>query len=1703
MGGGKSLMSRPIDHRIVEMQFNNRQFESGIKDSITSLDQLRKGLNLSNAVQGLSNLNAAARNFSLSKISDGVNLLANRFSTLGIVGMTVLQNLTNAAVNAAKRIVASFTIDPIMAGFQEYETQMNAVQTILANTQGGNQKINQQAVAAIKESAAAASQAAINSSARASQGIARSHEERLDAYKKLADKELDVLENKHAKAKEALDKAIDQESRALNEAHRKKLKLYAEEYMQKLKVIDEDRYNKLKVINREIDALNDLTKSEERALELAEERKRIEELEERVRRAPNMKARIEAEQDLADLRARIARKRLLEERGAQIEELKTRREAVEEEYNKMAAQLKAEHDEKVEKENELHKITSDNLKEQHREKERTLNLTHKKEREFLTDQHAAEIRAISKRQSAAIGGLNTQQAVALRHIEERKNAELKALTEASKQQTKGSTLEDVNKALDELNTYADKTIYNFTEMTRNIGTFTAAGFDLDTSVRAIKGIANLAAVSGSNPQQAATAMYQLSQALATGTVRLMDWNSVVNAGMGGKVFQEALKETARVHGVEIDQIIMNQGSFRDSLQSGWLTAEVLLDTLSKFTGDLTKEQLKSQGYTEDQIISIIKLGDMANAAATNVRTFTQLMGTLREAAQSGWSHTWRIIIGDFEEAKTLLTGISNVVGGFIGRSADARNEMLRQWKALDGRADLIKGITNIFNGLGQVLKPIGEAFREIFPPITGERLSEITKAFKNLTENFKIGEETASKIKNTFKGVFSVFSIVVQVVKATFRGMANLIESFGPVRDGFLSVTSVLGGWVVVLADSLEKTDLFGRTMTIIGDVLGWFIDLLKNAFSEMTSLTTMFEQVSKVITVIFSALRDTFSGAFEGISFDNVMDFIKTVMTGGFLVFIGRSIKTFMDSLTGVTEGVGGFKAKILEVFDGLLGGLTAWQNQLQANNLLKIAYAVGILVIALIALSFIDPAKLANAAVAMGFVFAELFMALSVFNKMMLNPASYLKTMFAIGALIGMSVAILVLSSAITRLSTISPEEVMNGVVAVAALVAILVGMSKYMDKKAGSLLRASIGFIVIGVAIRILTGAIKTLGAMDTAELTKGLISLGIILLMMGTFVNKLKAKNLSMKTVFVFLALSVALRTMAKVVKDMGSLSLSEIGRGLLALGGALTIILAAMKLMPTKKVVSSAFAITIISGALLMLSFALKSLGAMEWDVIGRGLFALAGALLIISIAIKTMQGFKAGVLLLGLVVGAINLLVPSLILLGMLPLKNIGAALLALTGVFTILGVAGLLLKPLAPVILLLSGAILLLGLATYAIGAGLLKFAMGLTAIILLGSAGIAAIMGVLTWVISLIPIIARKIGEGLIIIIDVIANSGPVLVKALVTILNTLLDAIIEIIPKAVNTIFILVTSLLEALLKHVPRIIQVGGELIIALLKGLGANIEEITKAGVDLILAFLRGLSSRIFAIVDTAFQIIIRFINGLAEAVRKNSRALFRAVSNLISAIISAIFELMGGIINVGGEIIKGLIKGIGGMAKELKNAIIGVVGGAYDSAKEFLGISSPSKLFADLGLNLGEGFIIGINNMSGKVAKTSEELGMTAVDVMKRSLSKLSNVFSEDLDMHPTIRPVIDMTDVEKGLNSTFNKGQMIDVSGVINKAALSQRSDQRTYGTDVGSSMTDNSRISIVNNYVVRNDDDIRTISRAQKNLLDRYSYAKGVAAT
>lgn len=435
----------------------------------------------------------------------------------------------------------------------------------------------------------------------------------------------------------------------------------------------------------------------------------------------------------------------------------------------------------------------------------------------------------------------------------------------------------VNAALDELNTYADKTIYNFTEMTKNIGTFTAAGIELEPATKAIQGIANLAALSGSNSQQASTAMYQLSQALAAGSLKLQDWNSVVNAGMGGKVFQEALKETARVHGVAVDEIIADEGSFRESLKDGWITSEILTETLNHMAisyekvGDESYEAAKKQmidtGYTEEQAVAILKLAKRAEESATKVRTWTQLWDTVKEAIGSSWSSVFRNLIGDFKQAtdtftffsKNITKGVDGLLGGIV-TAAKAFNEsggisiIFGGYKRDKNGEDVFDETTNelvrikgAVDYLAEAIsKPLG-AIKDAFDKIFGMDYEQLqimivsfALAFKDFSKTLIISDDAADGLRRIFEGLFAVLDIGIHLILdlgAAFFGVIKVLRIFiDPLIDLALVIGGQLGLAVVWVHDKiLELRAAFVYMLTPIITIASAFGQVISNALGFST----------------------------------------------------------------------------------------------------------------------------------------------------------------------------------------------------------------------------------------------------------------------------------------------------------------------------------------------------------------------------------------------------------------------------------------------------------------------------------------------------------------------------------------------------------------------------------------------------------------------------------------------------------------------------------------------------------------------------------------------------------------------------------------------------------------------------------------------------------------------------------------------------
>ena len=1054
-------MSKSVEERVVQMGFENKQFESNAKETMSTLDKLKQSLNFNGASKSFNELNKASKGIDLSGLASGIDIVSKRFSTLGIVGVTALQNITNQVLNTAKNLVNELSLAPIMSGFREYETQIGAIQTILANTSA-----------------------------------------------------------------------------------------------------------------------------------------------------------------------------------------------------------------------------------------------------------------------------------------------------------QGTTLEQVNAALDELNTYADKTIYNFTEMTRNIGTFTAAGVNLKTSTEAIKGIANLAAMSGSTSQQASTAMYQLSQALAAGRVSLQDWNSVVNAGMGGKVFQDALMQTAETMGIVVDR----SKSFRESIsttggQQTWLTSEVLLNTLRQFTGDMTDAELAAMGFNEEQVKAIQAQAKTANEAATQVKTLTQLMDTMKESVSSGWTETWEIIVGDFTEARSLFTNISNVFGDFISKTSDARNDLLRGglmsgwkqflnegisnqddfiesirsvsseygvaeetidslikkngsfdaslregWMTTDilkasvadytkrlnemsteeleaagytdqhvqslnelneniqngsvnlddfvskmsrasGRENIIEGLSQAFRVLLEVVRPVKEAFDSVFEALKPEELYQATVSFKEFFTNLSLGEENAKNLKSTFEGVFSVIDLFGKLVSSVWKGISSFGDDVADLASKLLSATGAIGEWVTSLNETVDTSNPF----SIISDTIIYVLD---GAFGAIRKVIGGFSTLGSAIKTFGSLVSDIFGGIFDvtkkvlGWLFNNLtLGDIASIFTASSLGSIATTFSEFTDKVkealdfSDIFKGAQEGSTTFTQILSDVHGALVSFQEGIRVTSLAVIAGAVALLASSIKTISGIKPEAVVGSLVAIRILMSFLNSSFKSLTKILKD----FKTKGAINAaltMIAMAKGVDILADAVTKIADLNFGQLLTGVAGVGALLAELALAMNLLSRKSQVNLRSSVAILVLSVACEKLSEAIIPLSKLSWSEIQRGLVAMGGAL---GEFsasmaiLGKFGGMGSLLGATGILIA-SQSLYAIAENLEALGSMSWDTIQRGLTSMGVALgefTVSLSVLSKVGGFGSILGSVGLLIGSQSLYAIAENLEKLGTMPWDTLQQGLEGMAAVLFEFTVSLSALSYFGGFGALLG------------------------------------------------------------------------------------------------------------------------------------------------------------------------------------------------------------------------------------------------------------------------------------------------------------------------------------------------------------------------------------------------------------------------------------------------------------------------------------
>ena len=1180
-------MSTTIDQRVVEMRFDNQHFERNVSNTMSTLDKLKQRLNFSGASKGLENVSTAAKNVDMNGLGNAVDTVRTRFSAMEVMGVTALANITNSAVNAGKRMISALTIDPVKTGFSEYETKINAIQTIMSNTS-----------------------------------------------------------------------------------------------------------------------------------------------------------------------------------------------------------------------------------------------------------------------------------------------------------SKGTTMDDVTATLNKLNTYADKTIYNFAEMTRNIGTFTAAGVGLEESASAIQGIANLAAASGSNSQQASTAMYQLSQALAAGTVKLMDWNSVVNAGMGGEKFQEALKATAREHGIAVDQIIKDNGSFRDSLQEGWISADILNETLRKFTVEGAKEyadaMVKSGKYTKEQADALVKEAQSMEDAATKVKTFTQLWDTLKESAQSGWAQTWELLVGDFEEAKSVLSDLSAFLGGFIDKMSDARNTLLggaidpagtwtkitdklknsglgsginkikeiseavgevtdkleyfqdvvdKVWRGdyknsdtgrfemleaagydhrvvqdlvnkgynykltvedieashkkfgltmektasgtekateafvelsdeqlknaglteaeiklyreleaeakrtgisidelvdkmskKDGRTMLIESLKNAGSGLVGVFTALKNAWVETFPPPTVFQVYNLIEAINTFSEKLRLTDkdtgkltDTAKKLQRTFKGVFALVDIVATILGGGLRIAIKAVSALLGYFDlDILDVTAAIGDALVKFRDWVDGVLDFNKVFEKIGpyiekaakairdffkgipknDILGGLASKLKSAaeairdwFSGIKEadnipgyliqgfvnglkegLTLAVKGIWELGTSILEAFREVLGihspstethedgknfvlGFVEGIAefakqaWDAIksfgascIDLIKKIDFGkvfavavslGMVWFI-KKISDAVSAITAPLEGLGDLFSDVgvgvKRFLTGAKKALKGLGNYLNSKAILNIAISIGILAASVALLTLVDQDKLHSAVNAI-LVLATVIVVLAAVASRLSNIGTLTdsgKVAGVAASLLLISGSLLIIAIAAKKIAEMSTRELYKagaGIAAIVAAIALLMTITMIpgnnLDQIGGMLLKVSGAFLILTLVAKM----IAKMSWEDIAKASAGILGfVGVVALLMtismipGKYFYSIGA--VLMKIAGAFLILTI-------VAKIIAGMSWGDLGKAGVGIAGIIAVValLMTISMIPGKNINDIGKMLLGISGAMIILAITAKLIAGMSWEEMGKAAVGLVGLVGIVALLV--------------------------------------------------------------------------------------------------------------------------------------------------------------------------------------------------------------------------------------------------------------------------------------------------------------------------------------------------------------------------------------------------------------------------------------------------------------------------------------------------
>ena len=1208
-------------------------------------------------------------------------------------------------------------------------------------------------------------------------------------------------------------------------------------------------------------------------------------------------------------------------------------------------------------------------------------------------------------------------------------------------------LEMVNAELEKLNKYADQTIYSFSDMTSNIGKFTNAGVDLETSVQAIKGIANAAALSGASSAEASRAMYNFSQALSAGYVKLIDWKSIENANMATVEFKTQLLESAVAAGTLEKQadgmykvlssgdIISATKGFNDSLQDQWMTTEALTKTLNDYADETTI------------------IGKKATEAATKVRTWSQLIDTTKEALQSGWAQSFELVFGDYDEATEIFTGLSNVIGGMVQNMSNARNTLLKDWKDLGGRTYIIEGISIAWKNVTLIVGKVKEAFNELLPSqvAMSTKLVELSRKFRDFMADLTPTEKTLETIKIVFKGLFDILSVGFKIAKSVFDGLAGGIKKVVaslPMGSGLLGFLSNFGSFLSGIKNYADDAKIFETISSTIANAITWLADKIKAAVEFVKESTIIYDIIEKIKTVfsdfdvdftlvtqfidVLKALKDSLFGVFDNI---NIFSEGVDTTSGGFKVleksiapadnFI-RKLRIFIDTVQKELAPAIDFLKKVFKRIGEVLS--ETWETE-GLDGVLSIIRT------------------LVAADVGMGL--KDLFGALtgltkdtgkavggitSIFGEIRDVLKSYQESLDS-KKIISIAIAVGILALSFAVITTLDQTKLLGSGAAIAALVTMMTTSMFAVSKMKGNATKAAKTMIVMSGAVLILAIAIKKIEGVNVLTV----LALGVIIFELVRSM-KYMADNLSDKDIksasIGLMGMALSIKIISKIIKYLGEMDPGTVLKGLgwvTAIGVVLTGL--AISIGRWGKdgttILKGTASMLLLTAALAEVAGIVVLMGLMNPDILIKGMLSVIAILGMLALSAATLgqvgngNDMLKGTTAILLLVAAVGMIVPLVIAMGLMPWDKLAlgiGGLVVLLAVFVgaiyVFGGAAATLAPVIPLMIGLGAAVLLLGVAAFMVGKGVLAFA---GALLILGTVGSAGILVLAAAIGAVIPAILIGLAEGFIEFAKIISKGAPVIAKAVVDVFTNIITLLSVEYPKLIAAIVGFLDLLLGTLRTKIPEYIQMGIDILLGFLGGIGSiipqviglfwqmiidvlnmlalKIPELATAGANLIIAYLDGLTTEIPRVIDAGATMIIDFINGLADSIRTNTPLMLEAIANLCTAFIDGLLLYLGitngtseETKNIAGNIIQGIIDGLTNGISTVVTAVQNVGQNIISGFKDLFNINSPSKVMEDLGGNIVDGLDEGISGANLDAVIATEDIVTKMIQVITNSI---------------------------------------------------------------------------------------------------------------